>query len=37
MNAPEQLDLARTALLLFDMLNGHVKKNDPATKRAMRR
>ncbi len=32
MNAPEHLDLARTALLFFDMLNGHVKKNDPATK-----
>jgi nicotinamidase-related amidase len=32
MKAPECLDLARTALLFFDMLNGHVKKNDPATK-----
>jgi nicotinamidase-related amidase len=32
MSAPERLDVARTALLLFDMLNGHVKKNDPATK-----
>jgi len=32
MNAPERLDPARTALLFFDMLNGHVKKNDPATK-----
>ena len=32
MNAPERLDPARTALLFFDMLNGYVKKNDPATK-----
>jgi isochorismate hydrolase len=32
MSAPERLDPARTALLFFDMLNGHVKKNDPATK-----
>ena len=32
MNAPERLDPTRTALLFFDMLNGHVKKNDPATK-----
>jgi nicotinamidase-related amidase len=32
MNASERLDPARTALLFFDMLNGHVKKNDPATK-----
>jgi nicotinamidase-related amidase len=32
MNAPERLEPARTALLFFDMLNGHVKKNDPATK-----
>ena len=32
MKGPENLDLARTALLFFDMLNGHVKKNDPATK-----
>jgi nicotinamidase-related amidase len=32
MNALERLDPARTALLFFDMLNGHVKKNDPATK-----
>ena len=32
MNAPERLDPARTALLFFDMLNGHIKKNDPATK-----
>ena len=32
MNAPERLDPARTALLFFDMLNGHVKKEDPATK-----
>ena len=31
MSAPERLDPARTALLFFDMLNGHVKKNDPAT------
>jgi ureidoacrylate peracid hydrolase len=31
-NASERLDPARTALLFFDMLNGHVKKNDPATK-----
>src|SRR6266849_1143007 len=28
----ERLDPARTALLFFDMLNGHVKKNDAATK-----
>src|SRR5437879_12630834 len=28
----ERLDPARTALLFFDMLNGHVKKNDVATK-----
>ena len=28
----ERLEPARTALLFFDMLNGHVKKNDPATK-----
>jgi ureidoacrylate peracid hydrolase len=26
------LDPARTALLLFDMLNGHIKKDDAATK-----
>jgi nicotinamidase-related amidase len=32
MNTPERLDPARTALLFFDMLNGHVKKNDTATK-----
>src|SRR5260370_32409205 len=32
MNAPERLDPARTALLFFDMLNGHVKKNDAETK-----
>jgi nicotinamidase-related amidase len=32
MNTPERLDSARTALLFFDMLNGHVKKNDTATK-----
>jgi len=32
MNALERLDPARTALLFFDMLNGHVKKNDAATK-----
>ncbi len=32
MKGPENLDLARTALLFFDMLNGHVNKNDPATK-----
>jgi ureidoacrylate peracid hydrolase len=25
------LDPGRTALLLFDMLNGHIKKDDPAT------
>ena len=31
-NASERLDPARTALLFFDMLNGHVKKNDAATK-----
>lgn len=29
----DRLDPARTALLFFDMLNGHVKKNDPATQR----
>ena len=28
----KRLDPARTALLFFDMLNGHVKKNDPVTK-----
>jgi len=28
----ERLDPARTALLFFDMLNGHVKKDDAATK-----
>lgn len=27
----EKLDPQRTALLFFDFLNGHVKKNDPAT------
>lgn len=27
------LDPARTALLFFDMLNGHIKKDDPATQR----
>jgi len=32
MKGPENLDPARTALLFFDMLNGHVKKNDAATK-----
>jgi len=32
MNTPERLDPARTALLFFDMLNGHIKKDDPATK-----
>jgi nicotinamidase-related amidase len=32
MKGPENLDPTRTALLFFDMLNGHVKKNDPATK-----
>ena len=31
-NASERLDPVRTALLFFDMLNGHVKKNDAATK-----
>ncbi|HLQ27040.1 MAG TPA: cysteine hydrolase [Acidiferrobacterales bacterium] len=31
MNVSERLDPARTALLFFDMLNGHIKKNDPAT------
>jgi nicotinamidase-related amidase len=31
MNANE-LDPRRTALLFFDMLNGHVKKNDPGTR-----
>jgi len=30
--ASERLDPARTAILFFDMLNGHVKKNDAATK-----
>jgi len=28
----ERLELASTALLFFDMLNGHVKKDDAATK-----
>jgi ureidoacrylate peracid hydrolase len=28
---PETLDPRRTALLFFDMLNGHVKKDDPKT------
>ena len=28
----ERLDPARTALLFFDMLNGHVRKDDAATK-----
>src|SRR6266508_4251879 len=32
MSAPERLDPARTALLFFDMLNGHVRKDDAATK-----
>ena len=32
MSAPERLDAARTALLFFDMLNGHVKKDDSATR-----
>ena len=32
MSAPERLDPSRAALLFFDMLNGHVKKDDPATK-----
>ncbi len=27
----EDLDVARTALLIFDMLNGHVKRGGPAT------
>lgn len=27
----EKLEAARTALLIFDMLNGHVKTDDPAT------
>lgn len=31
MSAAERLDPSRTALLLFDMLNGHIKKDDPAT------
>jgi len=31
MNAPERLHPAHTALLFFDMLNGHIKKDDPAT------
>ncbi len=31
MSAPERLDPARTALLFFDMLNGHVRKDDAAT------
>ena len=30
-NATERLDPARTALLFFDMLNGHVRKDDAAT------
>jgi len=29
--AIDKLDPARTALLFFDMLNGHIKKNDPKT------
>ncbi|HEV7620002.1 MAG TPA: cysteine hydrolase, partial [Burkholderiaceae bacterium] len=29
--AIDTLDPQRTALLFFDMLNGHIKKNDPAT------
>jgi len=29
--APDMLDPARTALLFFDMLNGHIKKNDAKT------
>lgn len=32
MSASERLDPSRTAMLFFDMLNGHVKKDDPATK-----
>jgi nicotinamidase-related amidase len=32
MSAPERLDPAHTALLFFDMLNGHIKKDDPATR-----
>src|SRR6266581_4710115 len=32
MSAPERLDPGRTALLFFDMLNGHVRKDDAATK-----
>ena len=32
MSAPERLDPARTALLFFDMLNGHVRKDDATTK-----
>jgi nicotinamidase-related amidase len=31
MSTPERLHPSYTALLFFDMLNGHIKKNDPAT------
>ena len=31
MSAPERLHPAHTALLFFDMLNGHIKKDDRAT------
>lgn len=31
MTMSSRLDPARTALLFFDMLHGHIKKNDPAT------
>ncbi len=32
MTRTRQLDPRCTALLFFDMLNGHVKKNDPETR-----
>ncbi len=32
MNTSERLDPARVAVLFFDMLNGHIKKDDAATK-----
>jgi len=34
--ATQTLDPERTALLFFDMLNGHIKKDDPATKERYR-
>lgn len=32
----QEVDPAKTALLFFDMLNGHVKKDDPDTRRRYR-